>query len=208
MTEPPKQPELPGPSDKTTELPLSGGPAPRKSRARMITALVVAAVLVLGGAGVGIYLATRDEDPANTSAANPTTTSSRSPDQTSPSESGGVSVPPGATPTGTPPDQSGQPEQPSEQPGSVDPAVLETAQRYAKAVSDKDENTAKSLSCDNQQAGILFDESVKVEVIGKTQMLDANSATVDVKVTIGQADPLEGFPLLLNREPPKGWCVT
>ncbi|HET9140499.1 hypothetical protein [Actinophytocola sp.] len=207
MTQSPHQPEPQGALDQTVQMPAPDGPPGRKSRAGMITALVVAAVLVGGGIAVAIYLANRD-DPAGNAAPNPAgTSSSGRPEPTAstgPSTGVSVTLPSGVTPSGATPTG---PAEPPAQGAQVDPAVQETAQRYAKAVSDRDEATAKSLSCNNQEAGILFENDTKVEVIGKTQMLDATSATIDVKVTIGQAEPLEGFPLLLTKEP-RGWCVS
>lgn len=199
----------------TGPLPAGTGEPPRRNRSGMITAIVIAAVLVLAGGGTGVYFLTKgDDDPSpsassNSSAGNvpPTTTSG-----SAPTGSGGAVPPPsgggqppasGAAPTsggtgGGGGAGTGSPED--------DAKIVEIAQKYASAVTNKDEGAAKSVTCD-KEAGLLFNDVQKVEVTGKPEKYGDDTASIGVKITIPEQDPIDNFPLFMGKES-NVWCIS
>ncbi|HEV2783387.1 MAG TPA: hypothetical protein VGX25_28725 [Actinophytocola sp.] len=181
-----------------------GPPPPKKTNAGVIAAVVAGAVLVLGGAGTGIYFLTKGDDtPSNTASTGGQTSTSKpktsgSQPKTRTSDRTESATPPRTSSGGGGGGGGGG--------GAGDAAIIEVAEKYAKAVTDKDEGAAKSLTCEND-TGLLFDSGGKVEVTGKPETYGEDSASINVKVTLGSGDPIEDFPLFLDKKD-AGWCVS
>lgn len=217
MTQPP-QPQPPGP-DPTAQQPVSfgypGGPAeppPRRSKAGLITAVVVGAVLVLGGGGAGIYFLTKGDDPKGTATgASQTSTPTAKP--TAPaSGSGSASTPPNSTSQapnsgGSAPPTSGGGGGGGSTGGPDDAAITQVADKYAKAVTGKDEAGAKAVTCDNDP-GLLYSSAEKVEVTGKPEKYGDDTASINVKINLGGgSEPIDNFPLFMDKKN-NGWCIS
>jgi hypothetical protein len=179
------------------------GPPPKRRGTGVIIAVIVGAVLVLGGAGTGVYFLVKGSNKTDSSSASGnggggTTPSSKrttpSSGKTTTSEDG-----PGTT-TARPPASGGG----GGGGGLNDAAIVDVATKYANAVTNKDENGAKQLTCDNNP-GLLFDSGAKVEVTGKPESFGDEGATIAVRVTVGNS-PIDDFPLFLNKKG-DGWCV-
>jgi len=244
MTEPPPEqpgsaepPEQPGPAEQdpesqqpTTEFDQQppdsdsgygypGGPAEppqKKSNAGVITTIVVGAVLVLAGAGTGVYFLTKSDSPKNdaistsqSNSAGPTPTTSAA----------------GPSGTGTPPTTSDNtasielPPPPAPPPtttagggggggGDADDAqIVQVAEKYAKAVTSKDEASAKSVTCDNE-SGLLYASAEKVEVVAKPDKYGDDTASINVKISLGGgSEPIDNFPLFMDKKN-NAWCVS
>ena len=232
MTEPPQQPD-PHPQDPSDQQPTTqfgqeppaadsgygypGGPAeppPRKGNAGVITAIVVGAVLVLGGAGAGVYFLTKGDDPKNTAtsisqsnSAKPTTpttqpTSGSSGPNTPPTTSDKTtSIESTPTPTTTAGGGAGGGG------GADDTQIVQVAEKYAKAVSGKDEAGAKSVTCDND-TGLLYTSAEKVDVVGKPDKYGDDTASINVKISLGGgSEPIDNFPLFMDKKN-NAWCVS
>jgi hypothetical protein len=229
MTEPPQQPDqpdLPEPPetpeatvqfDQEPPAPLDQEPPapPRKSNAGVITAIVVGAALVLGGAGAGVYFLTKNDEPANTATGSSQTQSATQPSPTTPtSEVTGVpptqnsdKAPPiqvtTTTPTPKPPEGGGGGGGGN---GADDANIVQVAQKYAKAVTAKDEAAAKSATCDNE-TGLLYTYAQKVEVTGKPEKYGDDNANIFVRITVEGTDPIDDFPLFMDKKN-NAWCIS
>ena len=42
---------------------------------------------------------------------------------------------------------------------------------------------------------------------GKPEKFGEDGASIDVRVTIGSSEPIDGFPLFMNKKG-NGWCVS
>lgn len=171
------------------------GGEPPKSKTGMIVAIVVIAVLVLGGAGVGIYLLTKEDDKGNSASDNQTSESNK-PDPTSEDSdpTSEDSDPTDSDPTGG----SG---------GLGEEELLDTAQQYADAVNDSDEAAATELTCEQSSAGVLYDTAAgqgsEVQ-LGEPEIMSEGYATVEIKLggSSAQAVPL---PFEVKDD---AWCVS
>ncbi len=180
-----------------------GGPPPQPPKRRgtgVIVAVIVGAVLVLGGAGTGVYFLVKGSDKTDSSSASGNGGGGGTPSSTR-------STPPSSGKTTTSEDK---PDTSTVRPpvsgGGTpnDAAIVDVATKYATAVTNKDETGAKQLTCDNNP-GLLFDSGAKVEVTGKPESFGDEGATIAVRVTVGNS-PIDDFPLFLNKKG-DGWCV-
>lgn len=217
MTEPTQQPGQPDqPDQPTVSYGYPGGPTEPpgpKSKAGLITAVVVGAVLLLGGVGTGIYFLTKDDDPKNTAtgssqtnppSANPTAPSSGSEAPSTPPASGqppaSGAIPPPTNPGGGGGGGGGTG-------GADDAAIIQVAEKYAKAVTGKDEAGAKSVTCDND-TGLLYSSAEKVELIGKPEKYGDDSASINVRINLGGgSEPIDNFPLFMDKKN-NAWCIS
>jgi hypothetical protein len=216
VTEPPQPPG--GEPDQPAQQPVSygypGGPAEppaRKSKAGVITAVVVGAVLVLGGGGAGVYFLTKADDPKNTGSSSSQTGSPGAKPTTPASGSGAPTTPPNSTsqaPTsGTAAPTTGGGGGGGGTGGADDAAITQVAEKYAKAVSGKDEAGAKAVTCDND-TGLLYSSAEKVEVVGKPDKYGDDTASINVKVSLGGGtEPIDNFPLFMDKKS-NGWCIS
>jgi hypothetical protein len=214
MTHPPQQPgpygqdpygQQPGPQppgfDPRYGHPgAPGGPPPAKRSPWVIVAVVVGALLVLGGAGTGIYFLTKDDGQPGTAASGSTAT-------TGP---GAPTSDPGSAPTSQDGPATGTQPPPTSGDGGGgggggEAEIADVAGKYARAVTDKDADTAKALTCD-KEPGILYDSVDKLEITGQPQKLTDDLATVQVRIIVGTAEPVDGYPLSLERKD-GAWCV-
>jgi hypothetical protein len=175
-----------------------GAPPPRRRSPWVIVAVAVGALLVLAGAGTGIYFLTKDEGQPGTAAAGSTDTTAPGPE-----------TPPRSTPP-NPGGTAGETQPPATGGGGGggggSAEIADVAGKYAKAVTDKDATTAKSLTCD-KEPGILYDSANKIEIAGEPQMMTEDLASVQVRISVsGMAEPLDGYPLTLERKD-GAWCV-
>jgi len=173
----------------------------------VITAVVVGAVLVLGGGGVGVYYLTKSDDPKNTGSSSSQTGSPGAKPTTPASGSGAPTTPPNSTsqaPTsGTAAPTTGG----GGTGGPDDTAITQVAEKYAKAVSGKDEAGAKAVTCDND-TGLLYSSAEKVEVVGKPDKYGDDTASINVKVSLGGGtEPIDNFPLFMDKKS-NGWCIS
>jgi hypothetical protein len=222
VTEPPPPPQPPGPQEPTGQQPTisygypGGPPDPpvRRSKAALITAIIVGAVLVAGGGGAGIYLLTKsDDNPQGTAtgAAKPGSPTNPSAPESEPG-SGGSNVPSApAPPSGeAPPAGSAAPTTRGgggTGGGQDDAAIVQVTQKYASAVSGKDEAGAKAATCDNEP-GLLYSSAEKVEVVGKPEKYGDDTASINVKVNLGGGtEPIDNFPLFMDKKN-NAWCIS
>lgn len=205
MTQPPDQP-----ASQFSEVEEDPGEAQPGRNKGVIITVVVAAVLVLGAAAIGLYVLLNDDEqpsPAATGSTGGASTTSTS--SAAPPTSGPEVKPP---PTGQASDEvSASPQEPPPPPppgsggGTDDAELVDLANRYGKAVTDRDEATAASLTCD-KQAGILFDSGGRIEVTGQVERYGEDSVSINIRLTIGE-NPIDNFPLYLDRK--EGvWCVV
>jgi hypothetical protein len=195
-------------------------PPPKKRSGLVIALVIVGAILVLGGGGTGVYFLTKGKDnSSNNSQGGGGGAPSSGPQikptgpklgTGSPSSIGGLPFPSGGSSgsgSAAPPKSGtvGGPGGPLN--GSDEAAITDAAKRYATAVTNKDEAGAKDLTCDKTDGGILYDSGGKVEVTGKPESFGSDSASIDVKVTIGDSEPIDNFPLFMNKKG-SGWCVS
>lgn len=164
-------------------------PGKRAITRRTIVVVAVVAVLVLAGAGTGIYFLTRG---------------SGNPPAAGPSGAPGAGATPGSSGGST----AGQP---SAQPGGSGGAPAETApaetvaEQAVKAFNAHDATAMKKISCDqsntdqidNIPPGTTLELASPPEVTGDT-------ATVGVKFTIGDTSTTIPLPL---RKKDGTWCV-
>jgi hypothetical protein len=225
MTQPPQQPGPYGqdphgqqPEQFGTQQPDPYGQEqppgflpPPKSRAGLITAVVIGAVLVLIGGGTGVYFLTKGDGSGST-ATNTSQKSAPQTQQTVPSGSGTPTAPKSSDPaptSGSTPTSSG-----GEggggggggTGGADDAQIVQIAEKYAKAVTGKDEAGAKSVTCDND-SGLLYTSAEKVEVVGKPEKYGDDTASINVKITIGASEPIDNFPLFMDKKT-NGWCIS
>lgn len=221
MTEPPQQPGLPEPmptgQQPTVSYGFPGGPAEppvRKSKAGLITAIVVGAVLVLGGGGTGIYFLTKSDDNPKGNAAGTSQSGSPSGNPSAPQSgpASGSNAPSESPPSNQAP--SSGPAAPTTgqgggggTPGPDDAAIVQTAEKYVKAVTGKDEAGAKAVTCDNDP-GLLYNSAEKVEVVGKPEKYGDDTASINVKVSLGGGtEPIDNFPLFMDKKN-NAWCIS
>lgn len=189
-------------SDEDVETPeTSGAGATDEAGAGRNKVLItsVVAVVVLVVAGIVIYLLTSGDDQDNQADQPrdvPTITGSPAPPATEKSTPG-ASVAPPATATGV----TGAPEAPrdTQDVGSV-------ADQVATAISGADVSTLNELSCDPGSAGTeeTFPADAKAEVVGEPK-ITGDTATVDLKLTIGQNEPAT-VPMPLTKKDGR-WCI-
>jgi hypothetical protein len=183
---------------------------PPKNRAGVITAVVIGAVLVLAGGGAGVYFLTKGNDSPNTA----TSTSQKSAPQTTPSPRSGSSSPTTPKPSNEAPTSGSTPTSSGGSDGggggggggADDAQIVQVAEKYAKAVTGKDEAAAKSVTCDND-SGLLYTSAEKVEVVGKPEKYGDDTASINVKITIGASEPIDNFPLFMDKKT-NGWCIS
>ena len=195
--ETPETPEAP----ETAETAETGGteqagPAAGRNKVLITSLLAVVALVV---AGVVIYLLTSgddSDDQAGQPRDIPTITGS-APPASQEKSSPAASVAPPATATGV----TGGPEAPKD----VQEAES-IASQVATAISGADVTTLNELSCDPGSAGTeaTFPADAKAEVVGEPK-ITGDTATVDLKLTIGQSEPTT-VPMPLTKKDGR-WCV-
>lgn len=167
----------------------------------MIVVLLLAAGLVLGGIGFGVYLLVRPDPRADrpvetdptTSPAPPRTTAGTTPRTTA-----------GTTPETTPEPGpgTGSGSTAIERPGGSPARLREVAEDYVDAVNARDESAATGLTCQRADPGTLFSVTGNREVtLGEVEVIEGSVASATVRV----GDD-ETALLLENRE--DGWCVA
>jgi hypothetical protein len=176
------------------QQPGSPGGEPPKSKRGMIIAIVVIAVLVLGGGGFAVWQLTKSDDSPDT-AGNET---SQPNDPTTGAE------PTGEEPTGEDP-TSEEPtgEEPTDSGGEE--AVRGVAENYVTAVNDSDEPGATELTCRKTDGGALYTAAAgrgKVAV-GDITMDSDTSAQVNIEVVGSGA---QAVPLPFEFQD-GAWCV-
>jgi hypothetical protein len=157
----------------------------------MIIAIVVIAVLVLGGGGVAVWLLTKSDDKPSNNASDSTSQSSAPSTDESTDES--------------PTDESTDESEPGGGGGGQD-EVSSVAQDYADAVNGQDKAGATDLTCDKTGPGVLYEQlagQVQVET-GQVNMTSDEQATVDYTVQ-GGGD--QAVPLFFELKD-GAWCVT
>ncbi|MBC6450611.1 hypothetical protein [Actinokineospora xionganensis] len=182
------------------------GGEPPKSNTGKIVAIVAIALLVLGGAGTGVYFLNKSSDKPSTTAGTDQSTSAKPRPTTTEDEPTETTE---ETTTTTTTKKAGG----GGGAGTADIAAL--AEKYADAVNAKDEAAATALTCSGTDPGILYtsvadagaeDVEVKATVAGEPSLIGAENAKVDIDVVIGGSSPLK-FPIVLEKRP-KGWCVS
>ena len=157
---------------------------PPKGKQGVIIAIIVIAVLVLGGGGVTLWLLNKDDGAS---------------EQTF--------QPPGPKTEDSPTDNPASEDSPTEGPTDreAEAAVTAVAQQYADAINNEDEAAATQLMCDKTEPGTLYTTvvgQIKVD-IGKAEVAADDSATVDFTVRGAGNDPTMMFFELRNG----AWCV-
>lgn len=163
----------------------------------MIIALVVVAVVVLAGAGVTVWLLTRDGGTSSSASEPGAGRPAQPPGAGLPTAGGAPSAPETASAT-TPPGESGT--------GSGDEAaLLATAQDYTDAVNNSDEATATGLTCSKANAGAMYDALAGegTAVVGDA-LVTGQQATVDITVEGGSG---KSIPLPFQYRD-GAWCVA
>ena len=190
-------------SDEDVETPETPGEAgneetgPAEGRKKVLIISVVA-VVVLVVAGLVIYLLAGGDDPEDQAGQPgdvPTITGSATP--TTEATTTGASVAPPATATGV----TGGPEAPQEE-----QEAESVAEQVATAISGADVSTLNELSCEPGSAGTeeSFPADAKAEVVGEPK-ITGDTATVDLKLTIGQNEPTT-VPMPLTKKDGR-WCI-
>ncbi|MGH3758877.1 hypothetical protein [Actinophytocola sp.] len=153
----------------------------------MIAVLLLAASLVLGVLGLGVYLLFFRPDP-DPEAGEPRPGPTAPADPTAPE--GTDSRPGGGTDS-------------TAEPGRVSTDELEsTARDYVDAVNGRDEAAATDLTCERENAGTLFSVTEGREVrLVEVEVLEGAVGTAQLRVGDG-----ETALLLENRE--DRWCVA
>jgi hypothetical protein len=165
-------------------------PAPAASRKLSTRAIVVAAAIalvVLAGVGTGIYFLTRDDTPTasgETVAGQPTEP---------PAGSSGAATP-------TVPGSSG-----GEAPPAEVSSVKVVAEKAIAAINSHDPEQLKLISCDPEAVGPVEGSppEAKAELVSAPE-LTGDTATVEVKLTIGEQSTTTPLPL---RKQNGTWCV-
>ncbi len=183
----------------TGEARTAGATEPAGRNKALIIAVVTVVVLVV--AGVVTYLLTSGDDAKDQAGPRdvPTITGSPAP-PTKATTSPGASVAPPATATGVT-GATSAPEAPKDvqDAGSV-------AEKVATAISGADVSTLNELSCEPGSAGTeeTFPADAKAEVVGEPK-ITGDTATVDLKLTIGQNEPAT-VPMPLTKKDGR-WCI-
>ena len=184
------------PGDAGTGSGEATGPAGGRNKVLIIS---VVAVVVLLLAGLVVYLLTSGDDSGNQADQSrdvPTITGSAAP-TTEGTASPSASVAPPATATGV----TGAPEAPKDAQDAES-----VAEQVATAISGADVTTLNELSCDPGSAGTeeTFPADAKAEVVGEPK-ITGDTATVDLKLTIGQNEPAT-VPMPLTKKDGR-WCI-
>ncbi|MFC7614811.1 hypothetical protein ACFQV2_16100 [Actinokineospora soli] len=176
-----------------------GGGEPPKNNTGKIVAIVAIAVLVLAGAGVGVYFLTKDGGGT----AGGTSTTQQAPKTTTESSEETTTEETTSEETTTTEESTSN--------GGGESDVASAAEKYVAAVNDQDESAAKALSCSGSDPGLMYTSVVpgngEVEIVGQPDVYGTN-ASVDTKVTIpgSGVDPID-FPILFEEKSGK-WCVS
>jgi hypothetical protein len=184
-----------------------GGEPPKGGKGKII-AIVAIAVLVLAGAGAGVYFLTKSSSPDSSSGsgAGGSTTSSK------PAKTTGSSTSSSEEPTSTSKPTRSTKATTTTNAGSGGGGAdfKSAASKYVDAVNSKDEPAAIALSCEGDEAGLLYSSAAphdgKVKLVGEPDMFSDDSGTISTEVTLSGADPIP-FPILMEKQA-KGWCVT
>jgi hypothetical protein len=177
----------------------TGEPSRRLSALAIVIAVAVA-LLVLAAVGAGIYFLTAggDEDPP--AAANPAFTSTP------------AAVPPTSEPvvpdpsTFEPPPQPEPPPEPEPEPAEPEAgAVTAVAEQAVAAINADDPEAMRRVSCDPEAIGPADSTppEARVELVS-TPELTGDTATVELRVTIGDQSAVTPLPL---RKVDGTWCV-
>jgi hypothetical protein len=156
----------------------------------MIAVLLLAAGLVFGGLGLGVYLLVRPDPPEDEANRPPVESSRSTPRPTSRTAPRGPGSGTGSATTAI------------ERPGASENAPREVAEDYVAAVNARDETGATALTCQEADPGTLFSVTEDREVtLDEVEVLEGSVASATVRV----GDSETAF-LLENRE--NGWCVA
>jgi hypothetical protein len=176
---------------ETEESPGSGtDPMQRKLTPRTIVLVAVVAVLVLAGAGTGIYFLTKGaDDPAASGSPGPASTGS-TPGATSGSTTGPSAGPQPGGSGGTPAD-TGQ--------------AKTVAEQAVKAFNSHDAAAMQKVSCDQTNNDPIenIPQGTSIELVSPPE-LTGDTATVELKLTIGDTSSTIPLPL---RKKDGNWCV-
>lgn len=175
------------------------GGEPPKNNTGKIVAIVAIALLVLVGAGLGVYFLTKDSKPT-AGGGDTSTTAQRTTERTTEEETTTRETSTEETTTRSGGGGGGG--------GGAD--LVAAAQEYADAVNDKDESAAKALTCEGKEPGIMYTSVVPgdgtVEITGEPDVFGENGS-VDAEVTIpGGGAPIP-FPMLFEKSA-SGWCIS
>src|SRR5262245_3795297 len=159
----------------------------RKISRRTIIVTAVAAILVLAVVGTGIYFLTRgNDDPTAAGAAGPPSKDAVPAAAGKPTSGGAGKPGSGADPADT---------------GNV----KTVAEQAIAAINGHDAETLKKISCDPASVGPAASTppEARAELASKPEVT-GDTATVDVKLTIGDASTTTPLPL---RKQNGTWCV-
>ncbi len=154
----------------------------------MLAVLMLAALLILGLLGLGVYLLFfRSDPPPGAGEARPGTSAPATPGSTPDGEeSGGGSGPADTAEPG---------------PGNTD-ELERTARDYVDAVNGRDETAAKALTCERTNPGTLYSVTGGREVrLGSVEVLEGAVGTAQLRVGDGET------ALLLEKREDR-WCVA
>ncbi len=163
----------------------------RKLSRRTIVIVAAAALLVLAGAGVGIFALTRGDGSTPAAGAPGASTSASA--QSTPSAGAPAS---GPAPSGP-------------NPAPANPAEVgnanAVAQKAIDAINTHDVESLKKISCDPESTGPAEETlpDAKVELVSPPE-LTGDTATVQLKLTIGDQSTTTPLPL---RKQNGTWCV-
>jgi hypothetical protein len=160
-------------------------------------------VVVLVVAGIVTYLLTSGDDSAGQAEPRDVPTITGSPAPTGEATSPGASVAPPATATGVT-GATSAPKAPEAPKDAQDAGSV--AEQVATAISGADVSTLNELSCEPGSAGTeeTFPADAKAEVVGEPK-ITGDTATVDLKLTIGQNEPAT-VPMPLTKKDGR-WCI-
>jgi hypothetical protein len=165
----------------------------RKLSTRAIVIIAAIALVVLAGAGVGIYFLTKGSD---TPAASSSSTQGGAP------ANGGGQAPAGSSPNsgGQTPAGGGGGAQASDVNGAKT-----VADKVVAAMNTHDAEARKKISCDPNSIGDAdnLPTEVRAEVVSVPE-LTGDSATVELKLTIGDTSSTTLLPL---RKQNGAWCA-
>jgi len=208
------RPELPAtaqfgdPGEVVTEPPRPGGRGPA-----VIVAIVVAALLVLGGIGTGIYLLVR---PSGSTAGAGQSTDSAAPSGSSGPSGPSDSSPTGSPGTGVPPPAGPGPSVPESAPGGpaapntvAPPELKDVATRYVDAVNARNAAAATALTCDKQSTGSVYEISQDGGMLALGQQAQVFGSELGLlELTITLPDGSTGPGVLGLELKNNAWCVS
>lgn len=175
---------------ETVEQPAAEEPAGRKLTPRTIVIVAVVAILVLAGAGTGIYFLTNGgDDPATSGSPGPASTGS-APGATSGPTTGPAAGPQPGGSGGTPADTG---------------RAKSVAEQAVKAFNSHDATAMQKVSCDQTNTDPIenIPQGTTIELTSPPE-LTGDTATVELKVTIGDTSTTIPLPL---RKKDGAWCV-